>query len=99
MPNTPVTGSRDGRDVEEGVVPVLPTRRPPAKFDMVIVSWDCAFKDLKTPDLVVDQLWGRRDADFFLLGQIHGRLDFPATLQAVRNLNELAKCTSQRGCW
>lgn len=59
----------------------------PTKFDMVVASWDCTFKDLKTSDFVCGQLWGRRGADCFLLDQVHGRLDFPATLQAIRSLN------------
>ena len=63
----------------------------PAKFDIVVASWDCAFKDLKTSDFVCGQLWGRKAADFYLLDQIYGRLDFPATLQAIRNLNARAK--------
>lgn len=65
----------------------------PAKFDMVVASWDCAFKDLKTSDFVAGQLWGRRGADFYLLDQTHGRLDFPATLAAIRNLNARARYT------
>ncbi len=63
----------------------------PAKFDLVAVSWDCSFKDLRTSDYVAGQLWGVKGADFFLLDQVHGRLDFPATLQAIRNLNGRAR--------
>lgn len=63
----------------------------PAKFDMVVASWDCAFKDLKTSDFVAGELWGRKGADFYLLDQVHGRLGFPATLQAIRNLNARSK--------
>lgn len=63
----------------------------PARFDMVVASWDCAFKDLRTSDYVAGQLWGRLGADFYLLDQIHGRLDFPATLQAIRNLNDRSR--------
>jgi predicted phage terminase large subunit-like protein len=58
----------------------------PARFDMVVGSWDCAFKDLKTSDFVCGQLWGQRAADCYLLDQIHARLDFPATLAAIRSL-------------
>lgn len=59
---------------------------PPARFDEVIQSWDMAFKDLKTSDFVVGQVWGRVGAECYLLDQIRGRLDFPATVQAVRDL-------------
>jgi predicted phage terminase large subunit-like protein len=59
----------------------------PSTFDIVVASWDCAFKDLKTSDFVAGQLWGRKAADFYLIDQIHGRLDFPATLKAINSLN------------
>jgi predicted phage terminase large subunit-like protein len=65
--------------------------RPP-KFDMAAASWDCAFKDLRSSDYVCGQLWARKGADFYLLDQVHGRLDFPATLQAIRGLNARANC-------
>jgi predicted phage terminase large subunit-like protein len=63
----------------------------PPKFDMVVASWDCAFRDVKTSDFVAGQLWGRKAADFYLLDQVHGRFDFPATLQKVRDLNARAR--------
>jgi predicted phage terminase large subunit-like protein len=63
----------------------------PAKLDMVAASWDCTFKDLRTSDYVCGQLWGRKGADFFLLDQVHARLDFPATLAAIRSLNARAR--------
>lgn len=64
-------------------------RQAPAKFDEVIQSWDCTFKDEKAsksgkPDYVVGQAWGRIGADKYLLDQVRGRMDFPATIQAVR---------------
>lgn len=61
-------------------------REPPAKFDEIIQSWDCAFKDLSTSDFVVGQVWGRVGAEYYLLDQTRDRMDFPATLQAVRQL-------------
>ena len=63
----------------------------PTKFDMVVASWDCTFKDAKTSDFVAGQLWGRKGADSYLLDQVHGRLDFPATLSAIRSLNARAR--------
>ncbi len=59
----------------------------PVTWDEVIASWDCSFKDLKTSDYVVGQVWGRKAADRYLLDQIHERLDFPGTLRKVRDLN------------
>jgi predicted phage terminase large subunit-like protein len=56
------------------------------RFDSVVASWDCAFKDLHNSDYVCGQLWAVRKADFYLLDEIHARLDFPATLAGIRSL-------------
>lgn len=59
----------------------------PDRFDQVIQSWDCAFKDLDTSDYVVGQVWGRLGANCYLLEQVRGRWDLPATLAAVQALS------------
>jgi phage terminase large subunit-like protein len=56
------------------------------KFDYVVASWDCAFKDLHNSDFVCSQLWAVRKADFYLLDEVHARLDFPGTLAGIRSL-------------
>jgi predicted phage terminase large subunit-like protein len=54
---------------------------------LLLQSWDMAFKDLSTSDYVVGQVWAQgKGADRFLLDQVRERLDFPATLNAVRKL-------------
>jgi len=58
----------------------------PARFDEMIQSWDCTFKDLKTSDYVVGQVWGRIGADNYLLDQVRGKLNVLATIQAIRTL-------------
>ena len=60
----------------------------PRPFSEVIQSWDCAFKDTRTSDFVVGQVWGRHGADKYLLDQVRGRMDCPATIQAVKRLSE-----------
>lgn len=62
-------------------------RQVPGQFNEIIQSWDMAFKDTKTADFVVGQVWGRKAADKYLLDQVRGRMDFPATVQAVRSLS------------
>lgn len=52
----------------------------------LIASWDLAFKDTQNSDYVCGQVWMRRGADCYLLDQTWGRLDFPATCRAVREL-------------
>lgn len=66
----------------------------PSKFDEVIQSWDCAFKDTKGSAYVVGQVWGRIGADKYLIDQVRDKMDFPATVQAVRKLS--AKWPSAR---
>jgi predicted phage terminase large subunit-like protein len=55
-------------------------------MEVVILSFDCAFKDTSTSDFVVGQVLGRKGPDFYLLDLVRGRMDFPATVQAVRSL-------------
>ena len=59
----------------------------PGRFDEIIQSWDCAFKDTDTSDFVVGQVWGRIGADKYLIDQVRDRMDFPATIQAIRSLS------------
>lgn len=56
------------------------------KLEEIIMSWDCAFKDLKTSDYVVGQVWGRNKADKYLIDQVRGKMDFPSTIVAIRAL-------------
>ncbi len=62
-------------------------RLAPTDFDEVIQSWDAAFKGGPGSDYVVGQVWGRKGADCYLLDQIRDRMDFPATVQAIRTLS------------
>lgn len=54
--------------------------------DQLIMSWDMAFKDEKSSDYVVGQVWARRGADVYLLDQVHKRLSFTDTLTAFQAL-------------
>ncbi|MDI9412096.1 MAG: phage terminase large subunit [Bacillota bacterium] len=64
-------------------------RQKPTDFDFgeVIQSWDCAFKDKNTSDFVVGQVWGRKGANKYLLDQVRGRMDLPATMAAIQTLS------------
>ena len=53
-----------------------------------LMSVDCAFKGASDSDWVVIQTWARRKADKYLLDQVRRRMDFPATLAAVRMMAE-----------
>ena len=66
-------------------------RRPvdlPDVFDLQLQSWDMAFKNTKTSDYVVGQVMAACGGDRYLLAQTRDRMDFPATLLAVRQMCE-----------
>ena len=56
------------------------------ELDEVILSVDCAFKDLQENDYVAIQVWGIKGANKFLLKRLREHLGFPATVQAVRTI-------------
>jgi predicted phage terminase large subunit-like protein len=53
----------------------------------VIQSWDTAQTKSATSDYVVGQVWGRKGADFYLLDQVRGRMDFDEIVQAMHDLS------------
>jgi hypothetical protein len=58
----------------------------PHRVEEQIQSWDCAFKDLDSSDYVVGQVWAKLGPAFLLGDQVRARMDFPATVNAVRHL-------------
>jgi predicted phage terminase large subunit-like protein len=71
---------------ENGEIVECPVVTLPDEFDEQLLSWDMTFKDTKGTDYVVGQPWGRKGADKFLLDQVRARLDFPATIIAVKDM-------------
>jgi predicted phage terminase large subunit-like protein len=71
----------------DGTQTSIPAIEVPRRVDETIQSWDCAFKDLETSDYVVGQVWGRLGSLFFLGHQVRARMDFPATMNAVRDVS------------
>jgi predicted phage terminase large subunit-like protein len=62
-------------------------QQAPAAFDMLLQSWDMAFKALNESDYVCGQVWGKIGADSYLLDQVHAHLSFSQTLAAVKALS------------
>lgn len=52
----------------------------------VILSVDATFKDSSGSDYVVIQVWGKQQANYYLIDSVRARLDFVATIQAVQNM-------------
>jgi len=67
----------------------------PAKFDKMIISWDCTFKDTDGTDFVVGQAWGKKGANCYLLDQIRKRLSFTDTVLNVILLRDRWKATRE----
>jgi predicted phage terminase large subunit-like protein len=66
--------------------PTIPDAYWVDEIDELIMSWDMAFKDTKSSDFVVGQVWARRGANVYLLDQVHKRLSFTDTVTAFRAL-------------
>lgn len=58
----------------------------PKRFDKLIISWDLAFKGADTSDYVVGQVWLKHKADRYLVDMVRDKMDFPETVQAVKQL-------------
>jgi len=70
-------------------------RQLPKRFDIIIDSWDCAFKDTDGSDYVVGQKWGKAGAYVYLIHQIRGQMGFTATAQAVKDLRSWQNYTAR----
>lgn len=72
---------------EEGIRYYLP-KDLPSKFDKVLASWDCTFKDTDGTDYVVGQVWGKSGANSYLLAQVRARMSFTKTIREVTALRD-----------
>lgn len=73
---------------EAGIQYYLP-KELPERFDKVVDSWDCTFKDTDGTDYVVGQKWGKKGANSYLLAQKRARMSFTVTLKAITDLHEM----------
>ena len=62
--------------------PTVPGAYLVREADELVISVDAAFKDTKSSDYVVMQVWARRGASVYLLDQVRKRLSFTDTLTA-----------------
>lgn len=61
-------------------------RQLPPSFDEMLISVDAAFKETKDSDFCVLQVWGKKGGAKYLVDQIRDRMNFPATVSALRGL-------------
>ena len=62
--------------------------KPPKHFTKLIQSWDMNFKETDDGSFVVGQVWGRKDADLYLLDMFRERCGFSASKRAVRAMTK-----------
>lgn len=58
----------------------------PPPFASMLISVDAAFKDEDDSDYVVVQAWGKNGVNMYLVDQVRAKLNFPATLETIRNM-------------
>lgn len=58
-------------------------------FGATVISVDAAFKDGDSNDFVAIQVWGKRGIDYYLRYSVNKHLDFPGTVEAIRNMRRL----------
>lgn len=59
-----------------------------------VMSVDATFKDEADNDFVAIQVWGKTGADMYLIDNMKARMNFPTTLQAIRNMKQKHPDTS-----
>lgn len=55
---------------------------------IVVMSVDATFKDTSKSDNVDISVWGKLDTNFYMIDGINSKMNFDATLQAIRNMKE-----------
>jgi predicted phage terminase large subunit-like protein len=55
-------------------------------LDDACQSWDCSFKDLDDSSYVVGTCWIRRNSSIYLFYRLRRRMDFPATVEAIKTV-------------
>lgn len=53
-----------------------------------IMSVDATFKDEDDSDFVAIQVWGKTGANMYLIDNMKAQMNFPTTLQAIRNMKK-----------
>jgi predicted phage terminase large subunit-like protein len=60
---------------------------PDVRWDMILQSWDLAFKGEAQSDYVVGQVWAKSGGRAYLIDQVRAKMNFPQTIQAFRQFS------------
>lgn len=55
-------------------------------FDVLLMSVDATFKNGEKNDFVAIEVWGKKDANMYLIDMMEEHLDFPSTVKAIRGM-------------
>jgi len=66
-----------------------PTPQFIKRIPTICMSVDATFKDTSKSDKVAIGIWGKLDNNFYWIDEINERMDFLATLQAIRNFKDM----------
>lgn len=56
----------------------------PEHLPLLVISVDAAFKGNEDSDYVAIEVWGKLNADFYLVDMLKKQMDFPDTVKAIR---------------
>lgn len=70
----------------DGHIEEREARELPDDFDIILMSWDLAFKDLKNSDYVAGGVIASRGSSRYLLDAVHDRMDITKTIQSLREM-------------
>ena len=59
----------------------------PSHLPLKVISVDASFKDNADSDFVAIEVWGKLNADFYLIDMLKRRMDFPDTLKAIKAMD------------
>lgn len=66
-----------------------PTPQFISRIPIICMSIDATFKDTSKSDKVAIGVWGKLDNNFYWIDEMNARMDFLATMQAIRNFKEM----------
>ena len=66
----------------------VPTQAFIDQIPIICMSVDATFKDTSKSDKVDIQIWGQARNNYYLIDNLNSRMDFLATLQAIRNFKQ-----------
>lgn len=75
--------------IEKAPVPI------PLAFEQVVQSWDFTFKDEADSDFVAGHAWGRIGSNVYLLARVNKRMDFMASIRAIRQMSVDFPCPTK----